>query len=213
MLEVQKNFDNYVDKKDITWSCLDGIKGHAKLVSLGETIDAFANMDTDQVELRRFLYKLYFQQLLLLESYTKLLQLLSVAAGSSGVVDMPEQVATVCSNLLTALADTLTPPTSPGYAPGTPNKASTPFHGSGDSRTPQASPPVAASSEEREPTPTASTSEAEDGPEEGDQAEALFIPSNENSAVVLPEISLTPPIRYCFLNVYELFLFINNRFM
>ena len=148
-------------------------------------------MDTDQVELCRFLYKLHFQQL----------QLLSGAAGSSGVADMSEQVATVRSNLLTALADTLTPPTSPGHAPGTPNRASTPSHGTGDSPTPRASPPRAASTEEGEPTPTTSTSEAEDGPEESDQAEALFVPSNENSAVVLPEISLTPPLRYCFLDV------------
>ena len=213
VLEIQENFENYVDKKDTTWSCLEGLKAHAKLVSLGETIDAYANMDTDQVELCRFLYKLHFQQLLLLESYTKLLQLLSGAAGSSGVADMSEQVATVRSNLLTALADTLTPPTSPGHAPGTPNRASTPSHGTGDSPTPRASPPRAASTEEGEPTPTASTSEAEDGPEESDQAEALFVPSNENSAVVLPEISLTPPLRYCLLDVYELFLFIINCFI
>ena len=32
-------------------------------------------METDQVDLCRCLYKLHFQQLLLLESYTKLLQL------------------------------------------------------------------------------------------------------------------------------------------
>ena len=69
VLEIQENFENYVDKKDTTWSCLEGLKAHAKLVSLGETIDAFANMDTDQVELCRFLYKLHFQQLLLLERH------------------------------------------------------------------------------------------------------------------------------------------------
>ena len=46
-----------------------------------------------QVELCRFLYKLHFQQLLLLESYTKLLQLLSGAAGTSGVADLSGRVA------------------------------------------------------------------------------------------------------------------------
>ena len=81
--------------------------------------------------LLRFLYKLHFQQLLLLESYTKLLQLLSGAAGSSGVLDMSDQVAGVRSSLLTALADTLTPPGSPGHGPGTPNRASTPSPATG----------------------------------------------------------------------------------
>ena len=80
VLEIQENFENYVDKKDTTWSCLEGLKAHAKLVSLGESMDRdMVNMETDQVELCRFLYKLHFQQLLLLESYTKLLQLLSGA--------------------------------------------------------------------------------------------------------------------------------------
>merc|ERR1711971_1193526 len=69
--------------------------------------------EADQVELCRFLYKLHFQQLLLLESYTKLLQLLSGAASSSGVVDLSSEVAAVRSSLLGALSDTLTPPGSP----------------------------------------------------------------------------------------------------
>ena len=68
MVEIQENFENYVDKKDTTWSCLEGLKAHAKLVSLGESMDRdMVNMETDQVELCRFLYKLHFQQLLLLE--------------------------------------------------------------------------------------------------------------------------------------------------
>jgi len=113
VLEIQENFDNYIDKKDTTLSCLEGLKAHAKLLSLGESLDSCTNMEADQVELCRFLYKLHFQQLLLLESYTKLLQLLSGAASSSGVVDLSEEVASVRSSLLAALSDTLTPPGSP----------------------------------------------------------------------------------------------------
>merc|ERR1712227_1103414 len=182
VLEIQENFDNYVDKKDTTWSCLEGLKAHAKLVSLGESIDSCVNMDGDQVELCRFLYKLHFQQLLLLESYTKLLQLLSGAAGSSAVLDLSDQVADVRSSLLTALADTLTPPASPpGHqAPGSPARASTPT-----SPTPRATPPA---EDEGYPTPTASTSQLED---EADMAEPLFVPNNDNNGVVLPEISLS----------------------
>merc|ERR1712013_772755 len=194
--------ENYVDKKDTTMSCLEGLKAHAKLLSLGESLDSCTNMESDQVELCRFLYKLHFQQLLLLESYTKLLQLLSGAASSSGVTDMSEKVAGVRSNLLTALADTLTPPGTPTHpAPGSPNRASTPSAASPlepesdkpDSPTPRASPPSEAArsgtpDNDGEPTPTASCSEAEDL-----ATESLFIPPNPS--VVMPEISLTPPPR------------------
>lgn len=187
VLEIQENFENYVDKKDTTWSCLEGLKAHVKLVSLGESIDTCVNLDTDQVELCRFLYKLHFQQLLLLESYTKLLQLLSGAAGSSGVVDMSEQVAAVRANLLTALADTLTPPASPGHNhPGSPNRASTPSGGretGGDSPTPRATPPSVQEAEHDRRTPVDI-----DGPPE-QETESLFVPGSDNAS--LPEISLT----------------------
>jgi len=207
VLEIQENFENYVDKKDTTMSCLEGLKAHAKLLSLGESLDSCTSMESDQVELCRFLYKLHFQQLLLLESYTKLLQLLSGAASSSGVTDLSEKVAGVRSDLLTALADTLTPPGSPAHnAPGSPNRASTPSYrdsvynqqdpSKSDSPTPRGTPP----SEQEEcvrpvtpdgeggPTPTASCSESEEL-----ATESLFIPPNPS--VVLPEISLTPPPR------------------
>ena len=113
VLEIQENFDNYVDKKDTTLSCLEALKAHVKLLSMGDSVESGTNLEADQVELCRFLYKLHFQQLLLLESYTKLLQLLSGAASSSGVVDLSSEVAAVRSSLLGALSDTLTPPGSP----------------------------------------------------------------------------------------------------
>ena len=116
VLEIQENFDNYVDKKDTTLSCLEALKAHVKLLSMGDSVDSGTNLEADQVELCRFLYKLHFQQLLLLESYTKLLQLLSGAASSSGVVDLSSEVAAVRSSLLSALSDTLTPPGSPARA-------------------------------------------------------------------------------------------------
>jgi len=116
VLEIQENFDNYVDKKDTTLSCLEALKAHVKLLSMGDSVDSGTNLEADQVELCRFLYKLHFQQLLLLESYTKLLQLLSGAASSSGVVDLSSEVAAVRSSLLGALSDTLTPPGSPARA-------------------------------------------------------------------------------------------------
>merc|ERR1712012_1463599 len=188
VLEIQENFDNYVDKKDTTLSCLEALKAHVKLLSMGDSVDSSTNLEADQVELCRFLYKLHFQQLLLLESYTKLLQLLSGAAGSSGVVDLSEQVAAVRANLITALADTLTPPASPpGHshtAPGSPNRASTPSPDTGDSPTPRASPPA-------EKTAPTTVSVSDTGKDNTEETEALFVPTNDNSE--LPEISLTLP--------------------
>ena len=58
--------------------CLDGIKAHQKLVSLGEHIGDYpTGMDIDQVDLCRYLYKLHFQLLMFLESFSKLLRLIS----------------------------------------------------------------------------------------------------------------------------------------
>ena len=183
VLEIQENFENYVDKKDTTLACLEGLKAHVKLVSLGESVETCSNidgnLDGNQVELCRFLYKLHFQQLLLLESYTKLLQLLSVAALNSGVIDLSGEVAAVRSSLLTALADTLTPPSSPANIPSSsPARASTPS-AAADSPTPRASPPPPAFTETE-------TVEVETG----------FVDNSESPvAVVVPEISLTPPLR------------------
>ena len=58
----------------ISFQCLDAIKAHQKLVSLGEQMGN-CSIDTEQVDLCRWLYKLHFQLLMLLDSYTKLLKL------------------------------------------------------------------------------------------------------------------------------------------
>ena len=78
ILEIQENFENFLDKKEMTFECLDGIKAHQKLVSLGEHIGDYpTGMDIDQVDLCRYLYKLHFQLLMFLESFSKLLRLIS----------------------------------------------------------------------------------------------------------------------------------------
>jgi len=103
VLEIQENVENYVDKKDSTMESLDGLKAHQKLLSLGEQMDSSNNLESDQVELCRFMYKLHFQQLLLLESYTKLLQLLSLAATSSCITDLSQEVNSLRLSLLNSL--------------------------------------------------------------------------------------------------------------
>eukprot|EP00095_Tigriopus_kingsejongensis_P010905 maker-scaffold348_size200312-snap-gene-1.16 protein:Tk10905 transcript:maker-scaffold348_size200312-snap-gene-1.16-mRNA-1 annotation:"AT27402p" len=74
ILEIQENFDNFMDKKELTLECLDAVKMHQKLVNLGEQLDY--NIDTEQVDLCRCLFKLHFQLLLLLESFVKLVRLI-----------------------------------------------------------------------------------------------------------------------------------------
>lgn len=49
VLEIKKNFENY--KKDTTLACLEGLKAHVKLLSLGESVETCVNMETDQMEL------------------------------------------------------------------------------------------------------------------------------------------------------------------
>ena len=76
ILEIQENLDNFTDKKDFALECLDAIQTHQKLVSLGEQMSDY-NMDNEPLDLVKCLYKLHFQLLLLLESFGKLLRLIS----------------------------------------------------------------------------------------------------------------------------------------
>ena len=78
ILEIQENLDNFSDRKDFALECLDAIKTHQKLVSLGEQMTDY-NMDNEPLDLVKCLYKLHFQLLLLLESFSKLLRLISMS--------------------------------------------------------------------------------------------------------------------------------------
>ena len=92
------------------------------------------------------------------------------------MVELSSEVAAVRSNLLTALADTLTPPVSPTRA-STPSPPSPPQI---DSPTPRASPPPPAAAEVAESEPASSQ---------------LVASSESPVTVTVPEISLTPPLR------------------
>ena len=209
VLEIQENIENYVDKKNITLSCLEGLKAHAKLLSLGVSLDSCTNMESDQVELFWFLYKLHFQQLLLQESYSRLL------ASINGVADLSEEVAGVMNNLLTSLADTLSQPgIATNSSQGFLNRASTPSNTTSPvepgfkkpvSPAPRrASPPCEQEKEGRvgssdnvgEQSPTPSCSETDEL-----ATESLFSPPIP--LVALPEISLTLPSRSASLPIEE----------
>ncbi len=110
ILEIQENFENFVDKKEYSLDCLDAVKSHEKLVSLGEELGHY-NVDTEQVDLCRCLYKQHFQLLLLLESFSKLLRFVkqsvmasATAAGGGGpeVADKSVELAEIRRELLKA---------------------------------------------------------------------------------------------------------------
>ncbi len=89
------------------FQCLDAVKAHQKLVNLGEQLEAEYNIDTEQVDLCRCLYKLHFQLLLLLESFGKLLRLVrqnAVKAAEDGeeVHDRSEELLDIMNNLMKA---------------------------------------------------------------------------------------------------------------
>nr|XP_040568440.1 LOW QUALITY PROTEIN: protein furry-like [Lepeophtheirus salmonis] len=76
VLEIHENLENFIDRRDLAMECLDAVKSHRKLELLGEKLSEY-NVDAEQLDLCRWLYKLYFQLLLLLESFVKLLKLVS----------------------------------------------------------------------------------------------------------------------------------------
>ena len=49
ILEIQENFENFSDKKELSLECLDAVKAHQKLASLGEPLEDYPNIDTEQV--------------------------------------------------------------------------------------------------------------------------------------------------------------------
>ena len=53
-------------KVNFNFKSLNGLKAHHKLLSLGEQLEtsSSSSLETDQVDLCRFMYKLHFQQLL-----------------------------------------------------------------------------------------------------------------------------------------------------
>ena len=64
------------DIRIICQSFLFATQAHEKLLALGERLNEY-NVDTEHVDLCRCLVKLHFQLLILLESFEKLLRLIS----------------------------------------------------------------------------------------------------------------------------------------
>ena len=100
ILEIQENLDNFTDKKDFALECLDAIKTHQKLVSLGEQMDY--NMINEPLDLVKWIYKLHFQLLLLLESFGKLLRIIA-QSNQDLATDKSRELALIQAELRKAL--------------------------------------------------------------------------------------------------------------
>ncbi|XP_078684764.1 protein furry homolog-like isoform X1 [Branchiostoma floridae x Branchiostoma belcheri] len=103
VLEIQEHYDTYICKRDATVECLDKIKESLKRQSLGE--EAGGNGEQQQIELCRHLYKLHFQLLLLFQSYSKLVKLLSTAANAPQVTDFSRDATDLKARLQQAIYD------------------------------------------------------------------------------------------------------------
>ena len=106
ILEMQENVENFSDKSELTLECLDAVKAHQKLVNLGENLEHY-NIDTEQVDLCRCLYKLHFQLLLLLESFVKLLKVVMSYGQKEGADDISLRLREIRSELLSAATEDL----------------------------------------------------------------------------------------------------------
>ena len=101
LLELKENLENYKTKKENAIDLLEAIKAHEKLLALGERLNEY-NVDTEHVDLCRCLVKLHFQLLILLESFEKLLRLISQCHNYDMTADKSAEVALVQAELVKA---------------------------------------------------------------------------------------------------------------
>merc|ERR1712223_309753 len=113
MLEIQENLENFSEKKNFALECLHAIEAHQKLVSLGEQMSEY-NMDNEPLDLVKCLYKLHFQSLLLLESFAKMLRLIS-QSNQDLATDKSRELALIQTELKKAIKEL--PPPSPELDP------------------------------------------------------------------------------------------------
>ncbi|XP_067137576.1 protein furry [Centruroides vittatus] len=105
VLEIQEHWETFLEKQEHTIECMDSIKSLMKLEALGEPV-AEETVEEQRVDLCRCLYKLHFQLLLLLESYTKLLSFLNAISSHSQVFDLSHEVTAIKLELIKAVEET-----------------------------------------------------------------------------------------------------------
>lgn len=116
VLEIQEHWETFLEKQEHTMECMDSMKSAIKLEQLGEPIPE-GTVEEHRVDLCRCLYKLHFQLLLLLESYVKLLSLLSAGVQQVHIVDLSQDITSVKNEVLRAVEDTESDRLSPSEQP------------------------------------------------------------------------------------------------
>ncbi|GBM95380.1 Protein furry [Araneus ventricosus] len=116
VLEIQEHWETFLEKQEHTMECMDSMKSAIKLEQLGEPIPE-GTVEEHRVDLCRCLYKLHFQLLLLLESYVKLLSLLTNRIQQINVVDLSQDITSVKNEVIRAVEDTESDRLSPSEQP------------------------------------------------------------------------------------------------
>lgn len=116
VLEIQEHWETFLEKQEHTIECMDSMKSAMKLEQLGESIPE-GTIEEHRVDLCRCLYKLHFQLLLLLESYVKLLSLLTAGVQQAHIVDLSQDITAVKNEVVRAVEDTESDRLSPSEQP------------------------------------------------------------------------------------------------
>jgi len=119
VLELREHYETFSERKEHAIKALNAVKSAKKLRMLGQQMDDAVNYD-QELELCRSLYKLFFQLMLLYESYAKVLgNFETVATQKENVRNLSQEVTRLQNNLLCAISDLASSGDSPAPVCGT----------------------------------------------------------------------------------------------
>lgn len=85
VLEVHEHWETFLEKKNYLLECLESLRSAMKIEAMGEVLHSECNIEELRTDLCKSLYKMHFQLLLLIESYSKLVSLLASASNNPSV--------------------------------------------------------------------------------------------------------------------------------
>ncbi|XP_044733095.1 protein furry isoform X3 [Chrysoperla carnea] len=113
LLEIQEHLETFFDRQDHAVECMDAVKAFRKL----DTLELSEQHDSELLlDLGRSIYKLHFQLLLLIETSHKMAVALRLAAKTSSMQDLSNDIYQWRAKLRSAVDEvntSNTPPTSP----------------------------------------------------------------------------------------------------
>jgi len=99
-LEVQEHWETYIEKRDHLAHHLDLVTNALKLESVGEVFSPDLTIDNMRNDLCKCLYKMHFQLLLLIESYSKLVSVLSSFSIGAPIINLSSEVTSAKRELM-----------------------------------------------------------------------------------------------------------------